>query len=161
MPVSARAVYYPVFQLAPVAGNEAARGYDLGSEPTRREALESAIRSEQPTGTNPITLVQEAGNQKGMPVFRPVFDSGSPHHLRGFAVAVLRMGNRLMSAAPNDSVLLELSLLRKDAVPELLAASWGVNKPRPCGDPGHARCTRGKRSFPHCRYRYADAGHGR
>jgi PAS domain S-box-containing protein len=124
-----RDVYYPVLQLAPLAGNERAQGYDLGSEPLRRAALEEAARTGLPTATDPITLVQETGNQKGMLIFRPVFGDGEPKHLRGFAIAVLRMGALLWSASPDNSVFMGLSLLRKDAAPEPLAISWNIDSP--------------------------------
>ena len=119
-----RNVYYPVFYVVPLAGNEGALGYDLGSEPLRRTALEEAAHTGLITGTDPITLVQETGSQKGMLIYRPVFGGEDPKRLRGFALAVLRMGTLLRSGAPGNAVLMELSLLRKDAAPELLATSW-------------------------------------
>ncbi|MEI6972292.1 MAG: CHASE domain-containing protein, partial [bacterium] len=73
VPATARAIYHPIFRVAPLAGNERALGYDLGSEPLRRSAIEEATRTGLITATEPITLVQEAGNQKGILVFRPVF----------------------------------------------------------------------------------------
>lgn len=124
-PAIGRGLYYPVARVAPLAGNERALGYDLGSEPLRRAALEEAARTGLPTATEPITLVQETGNQKGMLICRPVFDGGEPGRLRGFAVAVLQMGTLLWSASPDDSVFMGLSLLREDAAPESLATSWG------------------------------------
>jgi PAS domain S-box-containing protein len=124
-PASGREVYYPVAQVAPLAGNERALGYDLGSEPLRRAALLGAARTGLPTAAVPITLVQETGRQRGMLVCRPVFGNGEPRRLRGFAIAVLQMGTLLWSAYPDDSVLMGLSLLRRDAAPEPLATSWG------------------------------------
>jgi PAS domain S-box-containing protein len=127
IPASGRAVYYPVFHVAPWAGNERALGYDLGSEPLRRAALEEAMRTGLPTATAPITLVQEAGSQKGMLIYRPVFDSGESKRLRGFAVAVLRLGTLLGSADPGNIGLTELFLLRKDAAPQSLAKTWAAD----------------------------------
>ena len=129
IPATERAVYYPVFHLAPLAGNERALGYDNESEPLRRAALETAMHSGLPTATDPVTLVQETGNQKEMVVFRPVFDHDDPKRLRGFAVIVLRMGSVLRSAAPNNSVFIELALCRKDGTSERLATSWQTDRP--------------------------------
>ena len=133
-PAGGRTVYYPIFQVVPLAGNESALGYDLGSEPLRRAALEEAIGTRLPTGTDPITLVQERANQKGMLVYHPVFmrtipGSKQTGSLRGFIVAALRMGTLLRSAAPDSSVLMELSLLHKGRAPELLATSWDAENP--------------------------------
>jgi PAS domain S-box-containing protein len=124
VPATGREVYYPVAQVAPVANNEHAMGYDLGSEPLRRAALEAAVRTGLPTGTDPITLVQEAGSQKGMLIYRPVFGGDAHKRLRGFALAVLRMGALLRSTSPDNSALMELSLLRKGSASETLAISW-------------------------------------
>jgi len=125
-----REVYYPIFRVTPLTANERALGFDLGSEPLRRAALEEAMRTGLSTATAPTTLVQETGNQKGMLLFRPVFERDNPKQLRGFALAVLRMGTLLKSAGLDKSVPMELSLLRKDTVPESLATTW-VDAPPP------------------------------
>jgi PAS domain S-box-containing protein len=122
-----RAEYYPVFGIEPWIGNERALGYDLGSEPLRRAALDESLRTGMPTMTKPITLVQETGSQKGVLIFRPVFDGTNSMRLRGFALAVVRMGNLLANAHPDKSVFLELSLPRKDAADETLAAFGDAN----------------------------------
>ena len=130
LPVSERAVYYPVLRVAPLAGNERAVGYDLGSEPARRAALERAARTGLPTATDPITLVQQTGTQKGMLVYRAVFSLDNVRRLRGFALAVLQMKSLLRCAATDNSALMGISLLHKDAAPELLAA-WDADPPKP------------------------------
>jgi PAS domain S-box-containing protein len=122
VPAAERDFYYPVFQVAPLAGNERAVGYDAGSEPLRRAALEEAARTGLTTGTDPITLVQETGDQKGMLIFRPVFSAGDSRRLLGFAVAVLRMGT-LLGGDIAPSLPMQLSLLRKDGAPELLSST--------------------------------------
>jgi PAS domain S-box-containing protein len=114
-PVAGRAVYYPVFLVAPMAGNERALGYDLGSEPLRCAAMQDAARTRLPTGTDAIALVQETGRQKGMLVYRPVFSSDDPARLSGFALAVLRMETLLKAAVEDRSALMDLALLRPDA----------------------------------------------
>ncbi len=128
-PATERAVYYPVFHVAPTAGNERALGYDLGSEPTRRQALESARRTGLATATDPVFLVQKSGDQKGMLVCQPVFDRQEPRTLRGFAVGVLRMGTLLRLVAPDASAPMTLALLGPDGTSEWLANSWPVATP--------------------------------
>ena len=129
VPATGRDVYYPVFQVAPLAGNELSLGFDRGSEPLRRAALEEAIRTGLPTATDPITLVQETGTQKGMLIYRPVFGSGKTKHLRGFSMSVLRMGTLLRSVDQDNVVPMEISLLRKEAATEPLATSWDADSP--------------------------------
>lgn len=124
VPVIGRELYYPVLQIAPLVGNERAPGFDLGSEPLRRTALEEAIRSGLSTATDPLILLQETGTQKGMLIYRPVFAGDGSRRLRGFALAVLRMDNLLRSAVLGDTASLELSLLSKGATSETLATTW-------------------------------------
>lgn len=129
LPVTPRPVYYPVTQVAPMSGNESALGFDLGSDPLRREALEAAAHSGLNTTTAPVTLVQETGNQTGLLIFRPVFDATEQPRVRGYVLAVLRMGTLLLNARPENPALQQLSLLHKDAPPETLATDWDAANP--------------------------------
>ena len=118
-----REIYYPVLHVTRPADNGAAVGFDVGSEPIRRAALEAAARSGLAVATDPITLVQDARPQNGMAVFQPVFQRGEPPRLRGFAVAVLRM-DRVVGAMQDKAALhVSLSLLRPDLRGQLLASS--------------------------------------
>jgi PAS domain S-box-containing protein len=110
---SGREEYYPVAFVTPFQGNEAAVGFDLGSEPIRREALEEAIRNKLPVATAPITLVQETSRQKGMLVFHPVFKRGRKYPL-GFALCVLRLESaleRTLSAGGGADLHIEVDLM--------------------------------------------------
>ena len=122
-------MYYPVFRIAPWAGNERALGYDLGSEPLCSSALEEAKRTGLATSTDPITLVQGTGSQKGMLIYRPVFGGGGPRLLRGFTLAVLQMGILIRSTSHDNSALMQISFLRNDTASELLAISWNADSP--------------------------------
>lgn len=123
MAVTGREVFYPVLRVAPLAGNEFALGYDLGSEPIRRAALEDALSIRKATATEPITLVQEKSGQKGMLIFRPVFDTKEPAVLRGFVVALLRLRSVIWTNVKDQSIVMDLSLLKKDQAPEMLAST--------------------------------------
>lgn len=128
-PARSREVYYPISQVAPMEGNELALGYDIGSAPQSIAALSEAAQSGMATATDPLTLVQEVENKKGMVVYMPVFASDGSTSLRGFVAAVLRMDNLLGHTGQDEPVFLELSLLRKDATPESLAISWDPEHP--------------------------------
>jgi PAS domain S-box-containing protein len=126
-PATGRECYYPVSRVAPLAGNERSLGYDLGSEPLRRAALHEAGNSGLITATEPINLVQENDRQKSMLVCRPVFEAGARQRLRGFALAVLRLGSLFRNEAADPSMLLSLSLLRRGVEPEPLASAWNAD----------------------------------
>lgn len=66
---------YVVTFLAPVAGNEAALGFDLASDPARREAAEAARDRGHAVGTGPIRIVFESGEQTGFVLLAPVYDT--------------------------------------------------------------------------------------
>ena len=130
VPAAARDTYYPVSRVAPLEGNEVSLGYDLGSEPTSRAALDDAARTGLLTASAPIAPVQGTDGQQAVLVCDPVFDGERHEHLRGFAVAFLRPEGLLESAGA--SVLgtqLAVGLLGADGNIQPLAAT------NPTGDP--------------------------
>ena len=93
-----RPEYVPVYFIEPSLPNQAALGYDLASDPSRRTSLEQARDSGLPIATAPIQLAQGPGNAAGFLVLLPVFDRPVPsdpserrQKLAGFAVAVFRI----------------------------------------------------------------------
>ena len=127
VPASHRQIYYPVLWLSPREPNLRVLGYDLGSEPLMNAAIEAATATELVTATEPVALLQDAGGNKNMLVWHSVFDVGESKSLRGFALAVLRMDLLLRKAPATSAVLLELSLLRNNARPELLVSNFAGN----------------------------------
>ena len=114
-----RQYYYPVYYVEPLAGNEAAVGFDLGSNPTRRAALEQAADTGQAVATERIRLVQETGTQAGFLIFIPVYRQEMPlptveqrrGALRGFVLGVFRAGDAIEAAvrhSPEKGLLTEL-----------------------------------------------------
>jgi PAS domain S-box-containing protein len=146
VPVAPREYYYPVYFVEPLAGNEPAVGFDLGSHPARLAALEQARDTGQPTVTSRITLVQETGAQAGFLIFIPVYRQGTPIDteeqrrlaLQGFALGVFLAGDTIENATqplPDKGLLTELVdlsapdkerlLYRNDKEPRFLpVASW-------------------------------------
>ena len=95
-----REEYFPVYFVEPLKGNEAAVGFDLASNPTRREALNQSRDTGKMLSTARITLVQETGKQSGFLVFMPVYTQDVSletvkdrrEHLKGFVLGVFRIG---------------------------------------------------------------------
>ena len=69
-----RSGYVPVVYIVPVAGNEAAVGYDIASEAVRRSALEVARDTGETAITQPITLVQDPSVLDGILAVAPLYD---------------------------------------------------------------------------------------
>ncbi len=99
VPAELRDEYFPVYFIEPYEGNEAALGFDLGSNPVRAAALEKARDNAEMIFSGRITLVQQAEKQHGVLVFAPIYSSDSVHdtieqrrqNLLGFALGVLRI----------------------------------------------------------------------
>ena len=69
---------YVVKYIEPAAANAAASGFDLGTDPLRRAALEQAIRTGLPTLTNRVVLVQDEQKGAGFIYLLPVYRAGAP-----------------------------------------------------------------------------------
>lgn len=88
--------YVSVSYIAPLAGNLPAVGYDIFSEPIRRQAIANAITTRQPVITAPIRLVQENRERVGMLVLHPAYhrldadDHSDSIDPLGFAVGVIK-----------------------------------------------------------------------
>ncbi|HKA19768.1 MAG TPA: CHASE domain-containing protein [Blastocatellia bacterium] len=109
-----RAEYIPVYYLESVRGIGRALGFDAASDPTRREALNRARDTGQPTATDPLTLIQDIKHEGGFVVFLPIYKPGLPHNslqerrlnLQGYVSGAFRipdmMNNALKGAKMED-----------------------------------------------------------
>ncbi|MDA0989809.1 MAG: CHASE domain-containing protein [Verrucomicrobia bacterium] len=104
IPAGPRAAYYPICYIEPLAGNEAAMAFDIGSHPTRRKAIEAARDTGEARATERIRLVQETANHWGVVFLQPVYD-GAPttmaarqQALKGFVAGVIRVRDILEAA---------------------------------------------------------------
>ncbi len=101
VPAMPRDEYYPVYFIEPNVGNEPALGFDLASEPVRREALQRARDTGQVAASGPITLVQQATQQAAFLVYLPIYQKGKSvgsvaerrQHLEGFMLGVCRVAS--------------------------------------------------------------------
>ncbi len=99
VPADRRDHYYPGQYIEPFAGNEAALGFDLGSNDRRLRALELARDSGTAVATARISLIQGSGHQYGFLIFVPIYSLDGRHdsvqarreNLSGFALGVYRI----------------------------------------------------------------------
>ncbi|MHC4993597.1 MAG: CHASE domain-containing protein [Planctomycetota bacterium] len=104
-----REEYYPVYYLEPYGGNEAALGFDLGSNEVRREALTESASTGQMRATSRVRLVQEMGAQYGVLIFYPLYESDTrldkpdqrEQSLLGFVLGVFRICDMKDAAMSN------------------------------------------------------------
>jgi signal transduction histidine kinase/CheY-like chemotaxis protein len=99
-----RPEYFPVYYLESLERNQPALGFDVNSEARRRTALDLARDTGKATATEPLRLAQEPGSQQGFLVFQPIYNGPAStvaerrQDLRGFAVAVFRIGDLVNSS---------------------------------------------------------------
>gem|GEM_PF-1631534 len=78
-PASDLATSTPVTYLSPIGGDAGVLGFDMYTEPKRRQAIERAIRSGQPTSTTRITLLNTSPGSTdtaGLVLYLPVRQGG-------------------------------------------------------------------------------------
>lgn len=86
----------PVAFIEPLEDNQAALGFDILSDPVRAKAIRRAEVTGLMQATDPITLVQEQGDQRGVLMLLPANRAnGEP---LGFAVGVYRLRDLLASS---------------------------------------------------------------
>ncbi|MEQ8193272.1 MAG: CHASE domain-containing protein [Rhodospirillales bacterium] len=98
--------YFPVLYAEPIAENKRAIGFDAGATPDRRRILDLARASGRLTVSGRLKLVQEKEGLFSVILYLPVYWSAMPQQtiaqrrkaLRGFAVAIVRLGNVVEAA---------------------------------------------------------------
>lgn len=115
--------YVVVQFISPQTDNAAAVGYDIGSEPIRREAIRAAIDSGKPAVTAPVRLVQGETDAPGLLVLHPAFrqsDEGQePATLFAFAVGVLKIQDMIDTATArvqNPRLIYRVSTVDDDGI---------------------------------------------
>jgi PAS domain S-box-containing protein len=132
VPAARRADYYPVLFAEPLAGNECAIGFDLGSTADRKAALDRSVATGGVVMTDPLELVQEIGSSWSVLLVLAVRESVDPlSRARGFATLVIRIEDLLGRTLLRDrsQARHEFRLVDMDAEgrPETLASSPGYD----------------------------------
>ena len=118
---AARAAYVPVSYIAPLEGNSAAIGFDINSEPIRRDAIHRAVQSGNTAVTAPLRLVQEQRQHIGLLALTPAYEHNPENsqagRLLGFAVAVIKVEEMIATATVHHLEPGLLFTLRDPAAP--------------------------------------------
>jgi len=107
--------------------NAVALGYDMMSEPARRDAMVAAMQNGKMTASGPVTLVQEikGPKQAGFLMFDPIYRQNAAGHreLQGFVFCPFRMGD-LMQGIFGDSLReVRIDVYFEDAKGQLMYTS--------------------------------------
>lgn len=124
IPAAVRASYVPVTYLEPWQTNEAALGYDLTSDPTRKTALEQARDTGALAATGRLQLVQEtANNQYSFLVFVPVYRQSAQtltarqQQIQGYILGVFRVADVVEESLSDLNDTLDFYLFDQTAQP--------------------------------------------
>ncbi len=120
---------YVVKYVYPLPGNEAAQGYDIGSEPIRREAVERAVDTGIPALSGRVTLIQDTTHRAGflylVPIYRKQPAAATPSERRdslvGLVYAPLIIDELFRGLMATTDELLDVEVFDGDRVrPEAL-----------------------------------------
>ena len=125
-PAGAGAASVPVLYLEPFSGrNLRAFGYDMLSEPVRREAMLPAARLGATVMSGKVKLVQENGRdeQAGFLMYLPIYANGAPQAdagqrmaaLQGFAYGAFRMADLMHGILGKPDSELQLDIFDGDS----------------------------------------------
>jgi len=106
IPAAKRPEYVPVRYIVPLDKNRPAVGFDIHSEPVRRDAIERARRTDAMAVTSPLHLVQDREKGVGLlellPIIAETGESGErKKRLLGFVAAVVRVDEMVLIATRN------------------------------------------------------------
>lgn len=98
-----RAEYFPITYAAPVLGNEMVMGFDLASEPSRRQTIQDACDLGLPVASEPINLMQSLNDSPSSLLISAVYASNRPSNTKverkqafiGIVTTVLKVGDAL------------------------------------------------------------------
>ena len=140
-----RRIYYPITYVEPFSVHADALGYDFGSHPVRRSALEAAIATGQATTSGRIVLITT--KQIGVLIFQPVYRRdinvssvyGRQEHLLGTVVAAYEVAD-MVEVAIEDMELENIQFYLFDTIgeqEERFLAFYQANEEKLIVDPGY------------------------
>ncbi|HVT87646.1 MAG TPA: CHASE domain-containing protein [Tepidisphaeraceae bacterium] len=125
--------YFPIYYLELDGKNRAAIGFDLNSNPVRRDALRLARDTAMPAATAPMRLIQESSDQLGFVVYEALYAKTSNDlnsrraNLVGYASAVFRFGDLLGPAMESLALEgLDVQILDEAAARPIIFASHSI-----------------------------------
>ncbi|MFI3246107.1 MAG: diguanylate cyclase [Ferrimonas sp.] len=108
VPARQRIYYYPIYFVVPVATNERAFGFDLGSDPSRLSALLRARDDGELVASSAVQLIQDDAKKKAILVIQPIFSQLTQtraqrrEHLKGYVLGVFRLSEMLHNNFTRD-----------------------------------------------------------
>src|SRR6267142_1833932 len=124
IPLTARNEYVVIRYIEPLLGNERSLGFDIASDPVRREAFEWARDKGEARATKQAQLIQDKDTAPGFVVYLPIYTNGfshdtveeRQHRLEGYVAAVFRVADVIAQSLKGvDQKGLQLRFLNQSA----------------------------------------------
>lgn len=110
-----RDIYYPMYYVSPLKGNESGLGYDFGSNPAQFSAIHETGTSEEFVASAPALIDQEGSDEFAILIFAPIYDtrgtSGEAKEAKGIALLALRAVDVVESLAESIDEPLDFDIL--------------------------------------------------
>lgn len=120
--MTADGLIFPVLYAEPERNNPDVIGFNLIAESKRRAAIEEALKTNLPTATEPVWLLNFPDRGKTVVIYRPVFVHGQGDRLLGIAVIALSLpALRARCEIHRDIVDINFSMLREDGAARALS----------------------------------------
>ena len=135
---SQREWYYPIIYVQPFKTNIKVLGFNLGSNPRELKAMMESVNTNAPSASQRMKLFQTNKDRYDFIVTLPVFAQGSAiatpeqrqQALKGFAVAVLEIGQMIEAILARHAAMAGLELEFLDSDPVAGEHLLYVHKPR-------------------------------
>ncbi|HEX8322433.1 MAG TPA: EAL domain-containing protein [Tepidisphaeraceae bacterium] len=129
---------YVVKYINPIEPNRAIWGFDVGSEPKRRAAVERAARTGEAAITAPIVLRQEGLDRRGFLYILPVYKNGTNPQtpearmaaLDGLLFAPVAVGQVFAGVVDSVDNMLDLQVIDEES-PDQAVTLYASDTPRP------------------------------
>jgi len=136
IPAAPAAEYVVVHYIEPTS-DRPAQGFDVSSEPVRREAQSKARDTGEIAATGPIHLINDSPEQRSVLLFAPVYGVGTlpatlerrRREIRGYATGAFRLSDLVETAIrnlPRKGLTVALFDNRNPAAPERLYGGAGT-----------------------------------
>ena len=119
IPAAPRDEYVVIRYIEPVFGNEKELGFNIASDPIRREAFEWSRDNGEARATKQTKLISEKGSVPAVIIYMPIYTNGlshgtveeRQHRLEGYVASVFRIGDIIaqsLGAANQEGLQLRL-----------------------------------------------------
>ena len=107
-----RTAYYPTYYIEPYQGNEAALGFDLGSNPERLAAIKKSQATGKVIASERIVLVQLKKDNAGILLFNPISntqttndkDGLQDNQIKGFILGAVQLSSLMADSTPGSQL---------------------------------------------------------